>query len=79
MHVPVGFMFKAVEAGTSISMYLGMFWYVHIPRYVQSEVVFISTSGEPSKNRIDLRALTLAGPTRNQPVLSPLAVYHLDI
>ena len=29
-------------------------------------------------NRKDLRTLTLAGPTRNNPVLDPLAVQHLD-
>ena len=34
MHIPAHTMFKAVEAGTC--MYLGLFWYVHLPRYVQS-------------------------------------------
>ena len=29
-------------------------------------------------NRKDLQALTLVGPTRNNPVLDPLAVLHLD-
>ena len=29
-------------------------------------------------NRKDLRALTLVGPTRNNPVLDPLAELHLD-
>ena len=38
----------------------------------------ISTSGEPSVNRIDLQALTLEGPTRNNLVLDPLAELHLD-
>ena len=31
----------------------------------------------PSLNRKDLRALTLVGPTRDNPVLDPLAVLHL--
>ena len=31
-----------------------------------------------SMDRIDLQALNLAGPTQNQPVLSLLAVHHLD-
>ena len=39
---------------------------------------FLSTSGEPSVNRIDLPALTLAGPTWHKPVLGPLAVRHLE-
>ena len=34
----------------------------------------ILTSG----NKIDLRALTLVGPTGTSPVLDPLAVQHLD-
>ena len=29
-------------------------------------------------NRKDLQALTLVGPTRENPVLDPLAVLHLD-
>ena len=29
-------------------------------------------------NRIDLPALTLAGPIRHSPVLDPLAVHHLE-
>ena len=36
------------------------------------------TSGEPSVNRRDLRVLTFAGPTRDNPVPDPLAVLHLD-
>ena len=40
------------------------------------QVLFILTSGEPSVNRIDLPAFTLAGPTRNKPVFDPLAVIH---
>ena len=36
------------------------------------------TLREPSENRKDLQALTLAGPTRNNPALDPLAVLHLD-
>ena len=39
---------------------------------------FILTSGVPSVNRIDLRALTLVGPLGTSPVLDPLAVLHLD-
>ena len=39
-----------------------------------NQVFFISTSGDPPVNKIDLQSLTLAGPTRNQPVQSPLAV-----
>ena len=38
----------------------------------------IPTSGESSGNRKDLEALTLSGPTRDNPVLDPLAVLHLD-
>ena len=30
------------------------------------------------KNKTDLLALTLVGPTRNNPVLDPLAVLQLD-
>ena len=33
---------------------------------------FISTSGEPSANRIDLPALTLVGLPRNNPKIDPL-------
>ena len=33
---------------------------------------------ELSVNRKDLRALTLVGPTRNNRILDPLAVLHLD-
>ena len=39
---------------------------------------FISTSGIPSVNGIDLQALTLVGPTVTRPVLDPLAVMHLN-
>ena len=42
------------------------------------QVFFISTSREPSVNRKDLRALTLVGPTRDNLVIDPLAVLHLD-
>ena len=38
---------------------------------------FLSTLGEPSVNRIDLRALTLAGPLQHKPVSDPLAVQLL--
>ena len=38
---------------------------------------FISTSGVPSVNRIDLLALTLVGPTGTSPVLEPLTFYCL--
>ena len=38
----------------------------------------ISTSEETSVNRIDLLALTLAGPTNLKPVPDPLAVRHLE-
>ena len=41
--------------------------------------VFISTSGVPSVKRIDLRALTLVGPTGTSPVLDHLAVIRLQI
>ena len=34
MHVPACTTFKAVEAGTCT--YLGLFWYVQVPRYVQT-------------------------------------------
>ena len=37
-----------------------------------------STLRGPSVNRKDLQALTLMGPTRNNLVLDPLAVPHLD-
>ena len=39
---------------------------------------FISTSGIPLVNRIDLQALTFVGPTITRPVLDPLAVLRLD-
>ena len=39
---------------------------------------FLSTSGEPSVNRIDLRALTLVGPLWHKPALDPLAVHILE-
>ena len=38
---------------------------------------FLSTSGEPSVKRIDLQALTLAGPLRHKSVPDPLAVQLL--
>ena len=44
----------------------------------QISMTFISTSGEPSVNRIDLLALTLVGPTQHKSVLDPLAVQHLE-
>ena len=31
-----------------------------------------------SGNKKDLRALTLAGPTRENPILNPLALHYLD-
>ena len=40
--------------------------------------LFFSTSGEPSLNRKDLQALTLVRPTRDNPVLDPIAVIHLN-
>ena len=40
--------------------------------------LFMFTSGELSLNRVDLRALTLVGPMGHKPVLSPLAVHHLE-
>ena len=36
------------------------------------------TSGQPSVNRKDLTALTLAGHTSQHPVLDTLVVLHLD-
>ena len=39
---------------------------------------FISTSGVPSVNTLDLRALTLAGLTGTSPVLDPVAVNSLN-
>ena len=36
------------------------------------------TLWELSVKRKDLQALTLVGPTQNNPVLDPLAVLHLD-
>ena len=36
------------------------------------------TLREPTVNRKDLQALTLVGPTRNNPVLDPLAELSLD-
>ena len=41
-------------------------------------LAFFSTLREPSVNRTDFIALTLVGPTRNNLVLKPLAVLHLD-
>ena len=46
--------------------------------YKIKQVFFISTLREPSVNRKDLRALTLVGPTRDNPEPDPLAVLHLD-
>ena len=42
------------------------------------QVFFISTLREPSVNRKDLQALTLLGPTRDNPEPDPLAVLHLN-
>ena len=42
------------------------------------QVFFISTSGIPPVNGIDLQALSLVGPTVTRPVLDPLAVMHLN-
>ena len=42
------------------------------------QAYFIINLKGPSVNRKDLRALTLVGPTRNNQVLEPLAVLHLD-
>ena len=44
----------------------------------QTIVLIFLTSEEPSVNRIDLLALTLAGPIRHKPVLDPLAVHFLE-
>ena len=44
---------------------------------MRKQVFFISISGKPSLNIIDLLALTIAGPTRQKPVLDHLAVQHL--
>ena len=38
----------------------------------------IQTLREPPVKRKDLQALTLSGPPRENPVLDPLAVLHLD-
>ena len=42
------------------------------------QVFFISTSGVPSVNRIDLGALTLVGLTGTNLIPDPLAVLRLD-
>ena len=42
------------------------------------DIMFISTLREPSVNRKDLPALTLVGPTRDNPEPDPLAVLQLD-
>ena len=55
-----------------------MIWYLNGGLKTGLKKAFILTSGEPSVNRIDLRALNLVGPIGNQPVLSLLAVHHLD-
>ena len=38
----------------------------------------VKASGEPSVKRLNLRALTLAGPRRHKPVPDPLAVQLLE-
>ena len=40
--------------------------------------LLILTLGIPSVNRIDLQALTLAGPTVTRPVLDPQAILSLN-
>ena len=45
---------------------------------MQNKCNLFPTSGEPSVNRKDLLALTLAGTTNKNLVLDPLAVLHLD-
>ena len=40
--------------------------------------LLFQTLREPPVNRKDLRALTLVGPTRDNPLLDPLAALHLD-
>ena len=45
--------------------------------YIKQMFWFLSTSGEPSVNRIDLRALTFVGPLWHKPVMEPLAVHLL--
>ena len=50
--------------------------YFSILVYSLLTISLISTSGEPSVNRIDLLALTLAGPIWLKPALDPLAVHH---
>ena len=46
--------------------------------WILLRICFILTSGTPPVNRIDLRALTLVGPTVTRLVLDPLAVISLD-
>ena len=43
-----------------------------------SKCFLFSTFREPSVNRKDLQALTIVGPTSDNPVLDPLAALHLD-
>ena len=43
-----------------------------------NKVIFISTSGGPSVNWIDLQALNKVGPTGSNQVLDPLAMLNLD-
>ena len=45
--------------------------------FCDNESSFFSTLRESSVNR-NLHALTLVGPTGDNPVLDPLAVLHLD-
>ena len=54
--------------------------YSHVYKMWQQnkKVFFISISGAPSVNRINLPALTLAEPNRTNLVPEPLAVLHLD-
>ena len=44
----------------------------------QTSVLYLKLLWETSVNRKDLRALTLVGPTWDNPLLDPLAVLHLD-
>ena len=53
--------------------------YAHIVSISKStKCSLIQTAGELLVNKTDLGALTLLGPTREDPVLDPLAVLHLD-
>ena len=42
------------------------------------QLTMFPTLREPSVNRKDFTALTLVEPTRDNPVLDPLAVLHLN-